>query len=106
MAEGNMTGPRKPTRDELEAELARTPKQKAVSALQRAISDIRELDQEIAAEERERGLAPSEPRTPMVDRLARLGYSKRTRDLIEAAVETVYSGLRKCRGQSRSPCIS
>jgi hypothetical protein len=88
MAEGNMIGPRKPTRDELEAELARAPRQKAIYALQRAISDIREFGQEIAAEERQHGLAPN-PHAPIVDRLARLGYRKQTRDLIEAALEAL-----------------
>jgi hypothetical protein len=70
------------SKQDIEPELSLSEKDKAIDALRRTVEDINELEAQITAEEERAGLVRSGPNAPLVDRLARLGYRKATRDRI------------------------
>jgi hypothetical protein len=84
-----------PSREEIEAELNTSEKDRAIDALLRMVEDFIELEAQITAEEERAGFERRHPNVPLVDRLERLGYRKATRDRIAElfdAVEDLRSG--------------
>ena len=90
------------SKEDLETELRLTEKDKAIDALTRTVEDINELEAQITAEEERVGLVRSSPNAPLVDRLARLGYRKATRDRITGLFDAI-EDLR--HGRVVSPAI-
>jgi hypothetical protein len=84
-----------PSREEIEAKLNTSEKDRAIDALLRTVEDFIQLEAQIRAEEERAGFERDHRNVPLVDRLERLGYRKATRDRIAGlfdAVEDLRSG--------------
>ena len=69
------------SRAEFERELKLSDAEKATGALRRIVADFDEIDRELRAAEKRAGLEVA-PDIPLVDRMARLGYSERSRTAV------------------------
>jgi hypothetical protein len=78
-----------PSREEIEAELNTSEKDRAIDALRRTVEDFIELEAQITAEEERAGFEREHPNAPLVDRLERLGYRKATRDRIAGLFDAI-----------------
>ena len=78
-----------PSREEIEAGLNTSEKDRAIDALLRTVEDFIDLEAQITAEEERAGFKPENPNVPLVDRLERLGYRKATRDRIAGLFDAI-----------------
>ena len=82
------------SRDDIEREINGSDTGRAVGLLRRAIADFRDIERELQAAEKRAGFAAG-PAIPLVERLARLGYSERdcaTVTELMAALDDIRNG--------------
>ena len=82
-------------RQDIERELHSSELEKAAGLLHRALADFADIERELQAAERRAGLAIS-PDMPLLERMARLGFSERDRTVVALMLAALWD-LRSCR---------
>ncbi len=91
-------------REDIERELNLSDRERAVAVLRRTVADFGEIDRELRAAEKRAGLEVG-PDIPVVDRMAKLGYSEEARRTVAEMIGALNDMRRRRKISERTKAM-